>query len=100
MGYISYNFRFFLSKSAWPNSPFLSFLNTCLIAYYLRSFSQSRTSFEYTRADYFRLKNGVTYKTSSEKHGVTENVIGKWRKRFASDGLEGLAGAPRSGKPA
>jgi transposase len=31
---------------------------------------------------------------------VTENVIGKWRKRFASDGLEGLTDAPRSGKPA
>jgi transposase len=44
--------------------------------------------------------NGLTYKTSSEKHGVTENVIGKWRKRFASDGLEGLTDAPRSGKPA
>lgn len=31
---------------------------------------------------------------------MTENVIGKWRKRFASDGLAGLTDAPRSGKPA
>jgi len=45
-------------------------------------------------------KNGLTYKTSSEKYGVTQNVIGKWRKRFASDGLDGLSDAPRSGRPA
>lgn len=45
-------------------------------------------------------KNGLTYKTSSEKNGVTENLIGKWRKRFASGGLDGLADAPRSGRPA
>lgn len=45
-------------------------------------------------------KDGLTYKASSEKHGVTETIIGKWRKRFASDGLDGLKDAPRSGKPA
>lgn len=45
-------------------------------------------------------KNGLTYKESSDKNRVTENVIGKWRKRFANDKLEGLLDAPRSGKPA
>ncbi|MDR8394684.1 IS630 family transposase [Aliifodinibius sp. S!AR15-10] len=45
-------------------------------------------------------KNGLTYRASSEKHGVGENVIGKWRKRFASEGLAGLADARRSGRPA
>lgn len=44
--------------------------------------------------------NGLTYRASSEKLGVGENVIGKWRKRFASEGLAGLADARRSGKPA
>ncbi|MTI87616.1 MAG: helix-turn-helix domain-containing protein, partial [Balneolaceae bacterium] len=45
-------------------------------------------------------KNGLTYRAFSEKNSVTETVIGKWRKRFASNGLEGLADAPRPGKPA
>ncbi|MGF1669149.1 MAG: IS630 family transposase [Balneolaceae bacterium] len=44
--------------------------------------------------------NGLTYQASSEKNGVTKNVIGKWRRRFASDGLAGLTDAPRPGKPA
>lgn len=44
--------------------------------------------------------NGLTYEASSEKNGVTKTMIGKWRKRFAAEGLAGLTDAPRPGKPA
>ncbi|HLR32320.1 MAG TPA: IS630 family transposase [Fodinibius sp.] len=43
---------------------------------------------------------GLTYRASSEKRGVSENLIGKWRKRFADAGIEGLSEAPRPGRPA
>lgn len=43
---------------------------------------------------------GLTYKKSAAKNGVSEVVIAKWRKRFARHGLDGLKDAPRSGKPA
>lgn len=31
--------------------------------------------------------------------GVTEHTVGKWRRRFLENGMEGLADAPRSGCP-
>lgn len=43
--------------------------------------------------------NGLSYKASAAKNGVTEMAISKWRQRFSENGLEGLADAERSGKP-
>lgn len=43
--------------------------------------------------------NGLSYKASASKNGVTEMVIAKWRKRFSEKGLNGLADEKRSGKP-
>jgi len=42
---------------------------------------------------------GLPYKASATKNGVTEMVIAKWRKRFSKDGLKGLMDAQRTGKP-
>ena len=42
---------------------------------------------------------GLTYKETLEKLGVSEMVIRKWRGRFVQNGLDGLRDAPRSGKP-
>lgn len=44
--------------------------------------------------------DGLSYKQTLEKLGVSEVIIRKWRKRFSENGLEGLKDAPRSGKPA
>jgi putative transposase len=42
---------------------------------------------------------GKTFAQTRTLLGVTEVAINKWRKRFATKGIEGLADAPRSGKP-
>lgn len=43
---------------------------------------------------------GLSYKQTLEKLGVSEVIIRKWRKRFLESGMDGLQDAPRSGKPA
>ena len=43
--------------------------------------------------------DGLSYKQTLKKLGVSEVIIRKWRKRFSENGLEGLKDAPRSGKP-
>jgi transposase len=35
----------------------------------------------------------------AKRLGTRPNTVSKWRTRFAQKGLEGLADAPRSGKP-
>lgn len=42
---------------------------------------------------------GLSYKISALKNGVTEMAIAKWRRSFSQYGLEGLKDAHRSGKP-
>lgn len=35
----------------------------------------------------------------ARRSGVTVRTVGKWRKRYVEDGIDGLADAPRSGRP-
>ena len=44
-------------------------------------------------------EKGATNREISERHGVRPSVVSKWRTRFATLGLAGLADAQRSGKP-
>ena len=44
--------------------------------------------------------DGLTVSSSSRRLGVTRPMVIKWRKRFASLGVDGLRDAPRSGQPA
>lgn len=38
-------------------------------------------------------------KEVAERLGVHEHTVGKWRRRFAQDGLEGLTDEYRAGRP-
>jgi transposase-like protein/transposase len=42
---------------------------------------------------------GVTYERVAAEFGVTKMTVGKWRKRFAEDRLDGLADEERPGRP-
>lgn len=42
---------------------------------------------------------GYTGEEISERHGVSQQTITKWRRRFAEHRLAGLSDAPRSGQP-
>jgi transposase len=42
---------------------------------------------------------GEQNKAVAARLGVCENTVGKWRRRFAEHGLEGLRDEPRSGTP-
>ena len=42
---------------------------------------------------------GVVYERLAAELGVTTMTVGKWRKRFASAGLAGLADGERAGRP-
>lgn len=42
---------------------------------------------------------GKTNKEIAELLGVTEPTVGKWRLRYATNGMDGLVDAPRSGPP-
>ncbi|ABW09531.1 hypothetical protein Franean1_0064 [Parafrankia sp. EAN1pec] len=44
--------------------------------------------------------DGVPNTTIATDLGVCEDTVGKWRGRFAREGLAGLADRPRSGRPA
>src|SRR3546814_11433767 len=42
---------------------------------------------------------GLQSKEGAERLGVHEHMVGKWSRRFVQDGIEGLAGEYRSGRP-
>lgn len=42
---------------------------------------------------------GLQSKEVAERLGVHEHTVGKWRRRFAKDGLEGLSDEYRAGRP-
>ncbi len=42
---------------------------------------------------------GLTGSEIAERVGCAERTVKKWRPRYARDGIEGLADAPRSGAP-
>src|SRR4051794_18046113 len=42
---------------------------------------------------------GVVYERLAAELGVTAMTVGKWRRRFAADGLAGLADGERAGRP-
>jgi transposase len=42
---------------------------------------------------------GLTTGQIAERMGCAERTVKKWRPRYARDGIEGLADAPRSGRP-
>lgn len=47
-----------------------------------------------------RAARGLTNAEIAEELGVTAKAVGKWRRRFAKEGLKGLNDALRSGRPA
>jgi len=42
---------------------------------------------------------GYSGEEIAERHNTSQQTVTKWRRRFASDRLEGLSDAPRSGQP-
>ena len=42
---------------------------------------------------------GTTNLAIAARLGISNLTVGKWRRRFAAQGLEGLADAPRPGVP-
>ena len=46
-----------------------------------------------------RCADGLTNKAVAAEVGVHEHTVGKWRRRFLKDRVEGLSDAPRSGCP-
>lgn len=46
-----------------------------------------------------RCAAGLTSKAVAAELGVHEHTVGKWRRRFLKDRVEGLSDAPRSGRP-
>ena len=42
---------------------------------------------------------GLQSKQVAERLGVHEHTVGKWRRRFAQDGIEGLHDEYRAGRP-
>lgn len=42
---------------------------------------------------------GVTNCAAAEKLGVSQAMVGKWRRRFVEDRLDGLFDEPRPGAP-
>ena len=46
-----------------------------------------------------RCADGLTNKAVAAELGVHEHTVGKWRRRFLKDRVEGLSDAPRSGRP-
>src|SRR2546423_14097577 len=43
--------------------------------------------------------DGLTGPQIAERVGCTEPTVIKWRRQYAADGLAGLGGAPRPGRP-
>ncbi len=46
-----------------------------------------------------RCSEGLANKQIAQDLGVCVQTVGKWRKRFAAEGMEGLVDAPRPGAP-
>ena len=46
-----------------------------------------------------RCADGVTSKAGAAEPGAHDRAVGKWRRRFPKDRVEGLSDAPRSGRP-
>ena len=46
-----------------------------------------------------RCAKGLDNEDVAEELGTTGQTVGKWRRRFIADGLEGLFDAPRLGAP-
>ena len=46
-----------------------------------------------------RCADGLGNKAVAAEMGVHERTVGKWRRRFVKDRLDGLSDAPRSGRP-
>ena len=46
-----------------------------------------------------RCAEGVRNKVVAAELGVDQRTVGKWRRRFVKDRLDGLSDAPRSGRP-
>lgn len=42
---------------------------------------------------------GLQSKDVAERLGVHERTVGKWRRRFVQDGIEGLTDEYRAGRP-
>src|SRR3546814_11726962 len=42
---------------------------------------------------------GLQSKEVAERLGVHEHTVGKWRRRFVQDGIEGLTDESRAGRP-
>ena len=42
---------------------------------------------------------GLQSKEVAERLGVHEHTVGKWRRRFVQDGIEGLTDEYRAGRP-
>ena len=45
-----------------------------------------------------RCADGLTSKAVAVELGMHEHTVGKWRRRFPKDRVEGLSDAPRSGR--
>ncbi|MEZ2218590.1 IS630 family transposase [Rhizobium sp. RCC_161_2] len=58
----------------------------------------SRSMFERCRI-ILRCADGIASKMVAAELGVHENTVGKWRRRFLQDRIEGLFDADRSGRP-
>ena len=46
-----------------------------------------------------RCADGLTSKAVAAELGAHDRAVGKWRRRFPKDRVEGLSDAPRSGRP-
>ena len=46
-----------------------------------------------------RCADGLGNKAVAAEMGVHEHTVGKWRRRFVKDRIEGLSDAPRPGRP-
>ena len=46
-----------------------------------------------------RCADGLTNKAVAAEIGVSEHTVGKWRRRFLKERIEGLSDEPRPGRP-
>ena len=46
-----------------------------------------------------RCADGLTSKAVAAEFGVHEHTVGKWRRRFLKDRIDGLSDEPRAGRP-